>query len=168
MINSIKAVIVILSLMLFCHCEGPEGPMGPAGEQGSQGLQGYRGEQGDTGPPGESAPVPEFAGFYQTTNLEDTYFIFLGIDRFFAVFRQFGSYHPDAGNTILICEGSYSWDGEMYNENWIYFKTNIYDITGSENSYVYIKKYYTLRQALGEPLFGEGEGEEPVQIARMD
>ena len=169
MINLKMFLAIFLCLLLFCSCEGPEGPVGlagPDGDQGPQGSQGYRGYQGYQGPPGESAPIPDFAGFYVTTNLEDRYFIFLGVDQFFSVFREYGPSHPDPGNTILICEGYYSWNGEDPRVTWIYFRTSLYDINGSESSYVYGLKGAILNQSLGEPLFEEGE--ESVEISPMD
>ena len=166
MINLKFFLIIFLSLLLFCSCEGPEGPTGPAGPEGDlgpQGALGYRGYQGYQGPPGDSAPFPEFSGFYKTTNLEDIYYLFLGIDQFFSVYREYGPSHPDAGNTILICEGYDSWNGENPEVIWIYFRTNLYDINGSEASYIYGLTNTVLNQSLGEPLFGEGE--ESVELS---
>ncbi len=82
MINLKMFLSIFLCLLLFCYCEGPEGA------QGLQGWQGYRGYQGYQGPPGESAPIPDFAGFYETINLEDRFMIFLGVDQFFAVYKE--------------------------------------------------------------------------------
>jgi len=162
-------ILVLFLTILILSCEGPEGPAGPEGDQGPQGDQGFRGYSGDPGPPGppgEAAPQPEFAGFYHTTNMEDTYFIFWGVDQFFSVYREFGPYHPDAGNTILICEGIYSWTTGDPDIHWIYMRTTIYDLHGAESNYVYRLQNATLSQSLGEPLFGEGDGS--INIAPVE
>jgi hypothetical protein len=130
------------------------------------GYLGYPGDPGPTGPPGDAAPQPEFAGFYYTTNTEDTFFIFWGVDQFFSIYREYGPYHPDSGNTILICEGIYSWskgDPDIY---WIYMRTILYDIYGEGSNYVYRLQGLALSQSLGEPLFGEGDG--TLQIAPVE
>ena len=91
------------------------------------------------------------------------YFIFLGVDQFFAVFKEIET-NPDS--TILLYEGFYSWNGEDPEFTWIYFRSNLYDINGSESYYVYEMRGAFLKQVLGEPLFEEGE--ERVEISPMD
>ncbi len=124
------------------------------------------GSVGPPGPQGESAPIPDFAGYYETMILNHTFYMFLGVDQFFAIFKEFGENDPRKGTTILWRSGYYSWSEENFNTVFLFFRSNLYDISGNESYYVYnMINQKNLRQVQGEPLFEDEE--DPVEISQI-